>query len=26
VTFTVADESNMYTEGSKKVDNRPGAK
>lgn len=26
VTFTVADESNLYTEGSKKVDNRPGAK
>jgi hypothetical protein len=26
VTFTVADESNLYTEGSKKVDNRPAGK
>lgn len=26
VTFTVADESNLYTEGMKKVDNRPGSK
>lgn len=24
VTFTVADEANLYTEGSKAVDNRPG--
>ncbi len=26
VTFTVADESNLFTEGSKKVDNRPAGK
>jgi hypothetical protein len=26
VTYTVADEANLYTEGSKKVDNRPEAK
>ena len=26
VTFTVADEANLYTEGSKKVDNRPVGK
>jgi hypothetical protein len=24
VTFTVADEANLYTEGAKTVDNRPG--
>jgi hypothetical protein len=26
VTFTVADEGNLYTEGSKKVNNRPAGK
>jgi hypothetical protein len=25
VTFTVADEANLYTEGSKKVSSRPGS-
>lgn len=26
VTYTIADEANLYTEGSKKVDNRPAGK
>jgi hypothetical protein len=25
VSFTVADEANLYTEGAKKVSNRPGS-